>query len=258
MAKMIVCKAKSTLLDLQDPEAGLYPVNHILEPEFHQYDYVSVCEKIKSEAGSFQLGSFEGLVGSIRRGVQPKYADEEGDEESLIWNGMIKRDGSVVDDVDANICAIKSVCVRAGYVDLDNARSVDASFYEKVKTRAGVRKNDILVNSTGDGTIGRVAVYNYDFPAVVDGHISIVRLDDPSMAWYVGAFLMSDLGQKQISRYVNGSSGQVEIYPQDLARIWVRYASQQVVFNISEKFKKTCESYSRFQRDLKTILNFEL
>ena len=33
---------------------------------------------------------------------------------------------------------------------------------------------------------------------------------------------MSDLGQRQIYRYINGSSGQVEIYPQDLARIWVK------------------------------------
>ncbi|QDP24300.1 hypothetical protein [Bradyrhizobium cosmicum] len=88
---------------------------------------------------------------------------------------------------------------------------------------------DLLINSTGDGTIGRVAVYDEQFPAVVDGHITIVRLKNPKLAWYIAAYLLSTQGQRQIYRYINGSSGQVEIYPVDIARLWVPFGEQENV-----------------------------
>ena len=96
-------------------------------------------------------------------------------------------------------------------VDLDSARYVKREFYDQKRDRAGIQKDDILINSTGDGTIGRVAAPNRSFPVLVDGHVSIVHLRDKDLAWYVAAYLLSDQGQKQIYRYINGSSGQVEI-----------------------------------------------
>ena len=150
---------------------------------------------------------------------------------------------------------MKSNCIRNGYIDTSLARSVGRTFYKKVESRAAVQKNDILINSTGDGTIGRVAVYNYDFPAVVDGHITIVRYKNPKLAWYVAAFLMTETGQNQIYRYINGSSGQVEIYPQDIARIWVKPASSEVIEEVYKNYKNACDKHDEFYRDLTAALH---
>src|SRR5258708_1852416 len=127
--------------------------------------------------GAFQVGKKELLEVYPFRGMQPSYADNEEDPESLIYEGMIAADGNLIQKTtaDMNVCALTSTCVRYGYVDLSLARSVSRDFYERKKVRAGVKKHDVLVNSTGDGTIGRVAVYDYDIPAVVDGHITILR-----------------------------------------------------------------------------------
>lgn len=222
MALFAIRSLKETLLTLNDDELELAE-NHIFEPEYHQGKYVSACEDVASLSGAFQLGSAPGLVAPPVRGAQPTYADDENEPESLEFEGMVTPNGSVLDsDGDKrNVCALKSNCVRRGYVDYSLARSVSREFYEK-KKKAQIQENDILINSTGDGTIGRVAVFNSKFPAVVDGHISIVRFKNPDDAWYMAAFLLSDLGQRQIYRYINGSSGQVEIYPQDLSRIWVK------------------------------------
>ena len=135
------------------------------------------------------------------------------------------------------------------------ARSVSREFYDNNITRAGVQKNDILINSTGDGTIGRVAIFSYDFPALVDGHITIVRLNNPDLAWYVAAFLLSSDGQKQIYRYINGSSGQVEIYPQDIARLWVKPADNAKMHAVARVFQAACKKHNEFYRDLKAALN---
>lgn len=257
MALMTKRKITETVLDLMNPEKGLYETNHIFEPEFHQDIYVQACEHTKIVEGAFQVGKAELLQRPINRGTQPNYADDENDSDTLCYEGMITCDGSRLDDKEKkfNICALKSNCIRNGYIDTSLARSVSRSFYDKVKNKAAVQKNDILINSTGDGTIGRVAVYNYDFPAVVDGHITIVRYKDPQLAWYVAGFLLTDIGQKQIYRYINGSSGQVEIYPQDVSRIWIKPADEKMIQKVCNDFHAACEKYDDFFRELTSVLH---
>lgn len=104
-------------------------------------------------------------------------------------------------------------------------------------------------------TIGRVAVYDFDFPAVVDGHITIVRFKDKKLAWYVAAYLMTEEGQRQIYRYINGSSGQVEIYPQDIARIWIKPATDEKIEQVYKKYQKACRTHDKFYRDLLIALD---
>lgn len=195
------------------------------------------------------------------RGALPDYADDEADPDSLEYEGLVRPDGTVLDVAVLNgtptrpVCALKSIAVRWGYVDLSTARSVSRAFYEKRKAKSGVVAGDLLINSTGDGTIGRVAVYNEKFPAVVDGHITIVRLKNPKLAWYIAAYLLSKEGQRQIYRYINGSSGQVEIYPMDIARLWIPLGNTQAVSKIGAKLKAACDKYREFAQDIIQTLN---
>jgi type I restriction enzyme M protein len=257
MAQTIIRDPRDTLLELKNPDAGLFRVNHIFEAEYHQAEYVDVCEQTAQIPGAFLVGADVNLFQDPRRGIQPQYADDEAEPDSLEFEGMLLKDGSRLDSAGGtrNVCALKSASVRFGYLDLESARSVTRDFHQKVEKRAGVRRNDVLVNSTGDGTIGRVAVFNYDFPAIVDGHITILRYKDPVIAWYVAAYLLSDDGQRQLYRYINGSSGQVEIYPQDIERVWVKPATPNAMKEIGLRFREACEKHDTFARDLKTALN---
>jgi len=255
LAKLTIRKIEETFLELSNPESGLYSNNHIFEPEFHQEEYVDICRELENTDGSYTISQCKELIGTIHRGTQPKYADIESEPDSLYWNGMTDDLGNEVDDDKANVCALKSISVRAGFIDLETARSVTKETYKKTMHRAGIQKNDILINSTGDGTIGRVAIFNHDFPAVVDGHITILRFKNEYLAWYIGAFLMSEQGQKQIIRYINGSSGQVEIYPQDIARIWIKPASKKHIKKVATDFKDACNSYKKFKQDIKKALS---
>ena len=257
MALKILRNPNEGILDLKDPESGLFPINHIFEPDFHQEKYVSVVKELSASKNSFQIGTCKYIVEYPHRGIQPRYEDDENDPESLEWEGMVKNDGTVLartGNADMNICALKSICIRFGYIDFETARSVSQEFYKSKKAKAGVKKNDVLINSTGDGTIGRVAIYNYNFPALVDGHITILRFSDEKLAWYVAAFLLSENGQRQIYRYINGSSGQVEIYPQDIARIWVKNENVDKIAKVAEQYKSACEKHEQFQKDLKAAL----
>ncbi|KAA6462033.1 hypothetical protein DYQ86_10430 [Acidobacteria bacterium AB60] len=264
MALIATRGPEECILELKNPEEGLFKTNHIFEPEFHQDKYVSACTSVKALQGAFRIGDDKLLAREIGRGVQPEYADDDNDPESLKFEGMIDDRGEVVADSggSSNVCALTSACIRFGFIDTGLARSVTRKFYERVKHRASVKKNDVLVNSTGDGTIGRVAVYDFDFPAVVDGHVAIVRFRDSALAWYVAAYLLSKNGQLQLYRYINGSSGQVEIYPQDIERVWIKPAVPDVVKEVGAKLKKAAARHRQFaesmQKALATISHDEL
>ena len=170
---------------------------------------------------------------------------------------MVTHIGAVLDDAKKtrNVCAMKSAVIRRGFLDFDLARSVSRGFYLSKQARCAVQKDDLLINSTGDGTLGRVAVFDQEFPAVVDGHVTIARFHDPDLAWYTAAYLLSEQGQNQIYRYINGSSGQVEIYPQDIARLWIPPKTKSAMKKIADKLREACSKHSKFYVDMKAALS---
>jgi hypothetical protein len=150
----------ATKLELPGATGELSTHNHIIEPEFHQEKYAGAVERAAKHEGAFQLGDPKRLARSIGRGRQPLYADVDNDPDTLEYEGLLTEAGVRLDSFKdtRNICALKSNCVRQGFIDFELARSVKRCFYAKHKVRAGVQNNDLLINSTGDGTIGRVAV----------------------------------------------------------------------------------------------------
>lgn len=73
-----------------------------------------------------------------------------------------------------------------------------------------LQKGDILINSTGEGTAGRVTLFGLDGDFVVDSHITIFRPNEkvlPKFAMYS----LAHIGFKTIERMATGASGQIEL-----------------------------------------------
>ncbi len=90
-----------------------------------------------------------------------------------------------------------------------------------------LRLNDILVTSTGVGTIGRVALLDRNVECMTDGHVATIRILDtdritPSFLAY---YLRSTFGQMQMEKYTVGSTGQTELNDPDIAKISLLYPS---------------------------------
>jgi type I restriction enzyme M protein len=107
------------------------------------------------------------------------------------------------------IIKVRNVTGRG--IDMDTEHAPDQSATRAQAARAILRKGDLLITSTGEGTIGKVDVYLYEEDAIADGHIAICRFKAEVNRDYVVEFLRSELGQIQILRYVSGSTGQTEL-----------------------------------------------
>ena len=79
---------------------------------------------------------------------------------------------------------------------------------------AHIVENDVLLASTGDGTLGKATTYNTAESAIADGHVSIIRLTDDIDPEYAVWFLRSEIGQRQIQRLYTGATGLIEL-PED-------------------------------------------
>src|SRR5699024_121267 len=72
---------------------------------------------------------------------------------------------------------------------------------------------DLLINSTGEGTLGRTAqVWFSPHNLTVDSHITIVRPATRNLIFYIGLWGM--LHEKEIEALHTGSTGQTEL-PRD-------------------------------------------
>lgn len=79
-----------------------------------------------------------------------------------------------------------------------------------------LRIGDLLVNSTGVGTLGRVAqALTLDEPTIVDSHVTVVRAGD-RLSWnYLGLAMMRR--QAEIEELGEGTTGQTELNRSKLA-----------------------------------------
>lgn len=87
----------------------------------------------------------------INRGISPRYVDEKG------------------------IAVLNQKCIRDHNINFEPSRLHD-NYAKIVSNEKIIRKGDVLINSTGTGTLGRVAQVKEDYVNVtVDSHVTIVR-----------------------------------------------------------------------------------
>jgi len=82
-----------------------------------------------------------------------------------------------------------------------------------------IQQGDVLMTGTGVGTIGRAAPCLHPEKALPDNHVTVLRTDAMSPIC-LALYLNSIAGQYQVDQHFKGSSGQIELYPADIANFW--------------------------------------
>lgn len=111
---------------------------------------------------------------------------------------------------DSQNRVIKSGQAR-GFFDFDFSKKYFVSKDFKLDHRQ-LKKGDLLINSTGVGTAGRITYFNLEGNYLADGHITIARFDLKLVnPIYVLFALASRYGFKTIESMARGNGGQIEL-----------------------------------------------
>ncbi len=124
----------------------------------------------------------------IAKGIPPKYSEEASKDTIRVLNQK---------------------CNRNFEISYSESRIHDCA-QKKVPTDKMLKVGDVLINSTGNGTAGRVAqMMEVTAPTTIDGHMILLRPSEELDPIYYGYALKSH--QSQIEGLAEGSTGQTEI-----------------------------------------------
>ena len=146
------------------------------------------CDYVLSDGvlpESWHITTIDALSSLVTRGIAPKY-----------------------DDNNTQI-VLNQKCIRDHTIDVSLARR----HLPKKINEKWISKGDLLINSTGTGTLGRVAQVWFDANNMtVDSHVTIVRPKAPILQSYIGFWGLSH--ESEIETQHTGSTGQTEL-PRD-------------------------------------------
>ncbi len=174
----------------------------------------------------------------LNRGISPKYLDDGG------------------------VCVLNQKCVRDHTVNYELSRRHDAKAKVVSKERF-VRVGDVLVNSTGTGTLGRVAQVREepDELTTVDSHVTIVR-PKPGMFHLDFFGYMLTVIEDAIKEAGEGCGGQTELARSVLAdRFSVSYPTalheqRRIVGILDEAFDGLATATANAEKNLKNARAF--
>lgn len=167
----------------------------------------------------------------LSRGKSPKYSEDDKTYP-----------------VFAQKCNLKD-----GGVSLEQARFLDPSTINKWNEVYKLQTGDILVNSTGTGTVGRTRLFNTNclgnYPFVVpDSHVSVVRVLKSICPQYVYAYISSDSIQEYLEENLAGSTNQKELYIGVLENMHIYlppFAEQQRIVARMEELFSTLDNIQK-------------
>ncbi len=176
----------------------------------------------------------------IAKGIPPKYTEEENENTIRVLNQK---------------------CNRNFEISYNESRIHDCE-KKKVPVDKMLRAGDVLINSTGTGTAGRVAqMVEVTVPTTIDGHMILIRPSEELDPIYYGYAVKSF--QSQIEGLAEGSTGQTEINRRRLQdEVIIRYPRDKSVqknigsflANIDEKIKTNNEINKNLEQQIELIL----
>nr|DAV99679.1 MAG TPA: hypothetical protein [Bacteriophage sp.] len=167
----------------------------------------------------------------IRRGKSPKYIEQS---ETLVF---------------AQKCNTKY-----NGIDIGLAFYLDESTLNKYPEDEYMQDGDIVINSTGTGTLGRVGFYratdNYNSLFIVpDSHVTVIRSSREIHAFYLFAFMKAN--QSELEKKGEGSTNQKELKPLTLKELYVPVPPYEEQLRIAVSINNAFSLISKLEKSLK-------
>ncbi|MEE6211178.1 restriction endonuclease subunit S [Salarchaeum sp. III] len=204
-----------------------------------EYEELHLGPRKLEVPSKWQKARLENVTEIITRGKQPTYVEEGGvpvlNQSCIYWDGFYP----------------------------EELKRLDSEVASGWKDKYWVKNGDVLINSTGKGTLGRALEWtNESDTHALDSHITRVHPDESVLdPTYLRFYLESNHGQKMLYAFcVAGSTGQIELSKTDLQTMPILLPPIEEQREISEAFhrvnqklqdeQETKEDYQQLKRGL--------
>ncbi len=171
----------------------------------------------------------------------------------------IKRGKSPVYAENGTAMVFAQKCnTKAGKIDLDLAKFLSEAALPKYPDDEYMKNNDIIVNSTGTGTLGRIGIYHdsdntKNIPLVADSHVTIVRTPE-NITMYIYHILK--YYQPLLEESGEGSTKQKELKPDKIKELFIPIpplSEQHRIVTKIEQLLPYIEKYAQVETQLAAL-----
>ena len=198
---------------------------------------------------TFERDSFEKNISLTAK--KKVLIDSKYNQLKLIDLSILLKRGKSAKYGKSKIQIIKSGQAR-GWFDFDFSERhyVDDSF---VLDERKLVKGDLLINSTGVGTAGRVTYFGEDGDFVADSHITIFRPNQNLILSQYALCVLGRIGFVNIENMALGQSGQIELSLDIIGNIKIPVPPIDIQKQIVEEICKVDKSVSSAMQQIKKL-----
>ncbi len=238
----------------------------VLEPVVRRHKRSAVTAVTKSDLRS------KSQIRVTKKELPPVTAEEIPFDipESWCWCRLgeicneIKRGKSPKYAAKSDYLAFAQKCnVKTGGIDLGLALYLDEKSIDRYSEEDNLIQGDVVINSTGGGTMGRVGYYETKLPDGIkgvypDSHVTVIRSIgniNQSYLYYVLKY-----NQPILEKCGTGSTNQTELKPAVLSNLLIPLpplAEQKRIVAALEKFMPLIEEYGKKESGL-NLLNAKI
>jgi type I restriction enzyme S subunit len=182
-------------------------------------------------------------------------------KRSIVTFATILRGRGPIYQEGSGKLAINQKCVRLDGVNITYAKEVSEEWIQGLPSHYILQEDDILVNSTGEGTIGRsciVTCNGKDFP--FDSHVLVIRTEkDKAIPKFINYFLRSPIGQAEIESSKGAkTTKQTELGTTKLGNIAIpipQLSEQRRIVAYLDNLQSKVDELKRLQSETRKELN---
>ena len=140
-------------------------------------------------------------------------------------------------------------------LDFSKCKYTNVDFWNSMSEKYFIKKYDVLLNTLGNGTLGRSGiVLNLPYAVLTDGHLFVLRTGDKILSWYL--YLYLQYRKTDIERTANGSTNQTFLSLTKTME-WLipipPLAEQRRIVNRLESLLPLVEAYGKAEAELSEL-----
>ena len=185
----------------------------------------------------WDVAKLKRVVNHVGRGISPKYAEK------------------------SSIAVINQACIYWEGISEDDLKYHEETDISELR-KGLLKKGDLLLNSTGTGTLGRALLFNLDRMCIADSHVTIVRCNRKLMIpSFLKLLVETPLYQSKIlNELVGGSTNQIELSREKLRNLIIVLPhieeQERIVAYATERNHKLDSFISKIEKSIELLKEY--
>ena len=127
-------------------------------------------------------------------------------------------------------------------------KPIKKTFYNKLK-HIDLKKNDIILVASGEGSIGKAAIYNSDKKAITSQFILKIELKENELSNYFHYYMLSSFFQLTVEKFKKGMGNMTNIFASQVIDFPILYDKNKIN-NIVSKIKNQIDTQKIIEKQI--------